>query len=160
MALVLRSRLTRRQKSDRQNDGEAHVTNTRHGCHFSLGFSSDAKAEMANTDIITLANPNTAQAPPRKRKRLVERDEDARKLQRPSLFAPFRALGLITNHVPFVLQTRSHKGATDGPRIHILTCLGNSWALWEGGKMNLLFVGAIEAHLPPLILIIYSRNFS
>ena len=57
------------------------------------------------------------------------------------LFAPFRALGLVTNHVPFYLQTRSHKGATDGPRIHILTCLGKSWALWEGGKMNLLFVG-------------------
>lgn len=57
------------------------------------------------------------------------------------LFVPFRALGLITNHVPFVLQTRSHKGATDGPRIHLLTCLGRSWALWEGGKMGLLFVG-------------------
>lgn len=54
---------------------------------------------------------------------------------------PFRALGLITNHVPFVLQTRSFKGATEGPRIHILTCLGKSWALWEGVKMTLLFVG-------------------
>ncbi|KAH7889440.1 Utp21 specific WD40 associated putative domain-containing protein [Phlebopus sp. FC_14] len=59
----------------------------------------------------------------------------------PRLFAPFRALGLITNHIPFHLQTRSHKGTTDGPRIHILTCLGRSWALWEGGKMGLLFVG-------------------
>lgn len=58
------------------------------------------------------------------------------------LFAPFRALGLVTNHVPFYLQTRSHKGATEGPRIHLLTCLGSSWALWEGGKMTLLFVGA------------------
>ncbi|KAG2158310.1 Utp21 specific WD40 associated putative domain-containing protein [Suillus bovinus] len=59
----------------------------------------------------------------------------------PILFAPFRALGLITNHIPFYLQTRSYKDATDGPRIHILTCLGRSWALWEGGKMGLLFVG-------------------
>ncbi|KAF8163624.1 Utp21-domain-containing protein [Crassisporium funariophilum] len=59
----------------------------------------------------------------------------------PRLFVPFRALGLITNHVPFVLQTRSHKGATDGPRIHLLTCLGKAWALWEGGKMGLMFVG-------------------
>ncbi|KAF9053016.1 Utp21 specific WD40 associated putative domain-containing protein [Panaeolus papilionaceus] len=59
----------------------------------------------------------------------------------PRLFAPFRALGLITNHVPFVLQARSHKGATDGPKLHLLTCLGRSWALWEGGKMGLLFVG-------------------
>ncbi len=59
----------------------------------------------------------------------------------PRLFVPFRALGLITNHIPFVLQTRSFKGATEGPRIHILTCLGKAWALWEGGKMSLLFVG-------------------
>lgn len=59
----------------------------------------------------------------------------------PRLFVPFRALGLITNHIPFVLQTRSHKGATDGPRIHLLTCLGKAWAMWEGGKMGLLFVG-------------------
>ena len=57
------------------------------------------------------------------------------------LFAPFRALGLVTNHIPFYLQTRSHKGATEGPRIHLLTCLGRSWALWDGGKMTLLFVG-------------------
>ena len=58
-----------------------------------------------------------------------------------SLFVPFRVLGLITNHIPFVLQTRSHKGASEGPRIHLLTCLGRAWALWEGGKMGLLFVG-------------------
>ena len=57
------------------------------------------------------------------------------------LFAPFRALGLITNEVPFVLQLRAVKGSAEGPRMHILTCLGNSWALWEGEKMTLLFVG-------------------
>ena len=60
---------------------------------------------------------------------------------RPQLYAPFRALGLVTTHVPFVLQTQSYKGAADGPKVHILTCLGNSWALWDGGKMTLLFVG-------------------
>jgi hypothetical protein len=57
------------------------------------------------------------------------------------LFAPFRALGLITNQVPFALQVRAVKGSSEGPRLHILTCMGNSWALWEGGKMTLLFVG-------------------
>jgi U3 small nucleolar RNA-associated protein 21 len=57
------------------------------------------------------------------------------------LFAPFRALGLVTNTVPFVMQTRSHKGATEGPRVHIVTCIGKSWAMWEGAKMTLLFVG-------------------
>jgi U3 small nucleolar RNA-associated protein 21 len=59
----------------------------------------------------------------------------------PRLFAPFRALGLITNQVPFALQVRAVKGSAAGPRLHILTCLGNSWALWEGEKMTLLFVG-------------------
>ncbi|OCH93410.1 Utp21-domain-containing protein [Obba rivulosa] len=79
--------------------------------------------------------------PPRKRLR-VEPDSDVPKpSHEPRLFAPFRALGIITNHVPFVLQTRSHKGATEGPRLHLLTCLGKAWAMWEGGKMGLLFVG-------------------
>ncbi|KAF8635533.1 hypothetical protein AX17_003916 [Amanita inopinata Kibby_2008] len=79
--------------------------------------------------------------PPRKRQRQDVTELPTREFKEQRLFVPFRALGLITNHVPFVLQTRSHKGATDGPRIHILTCLGRSWALWEGGKMTLLFVG-------------------
>ena len=78
--------------------------------------------------------------PPRKRARVDH--EGPQKASQPRLFAPFRALGLITNEVPFVLQSRSHKGATDGPKIHLVTCLGRSWAMWEGGKMGLLFVGA------------------
>ena len=84
------------------------------------------------------------QSPPRKRVR-QENTEIETPTQRKGehrIFAPFRAIGLVTNHVPFVLQTRSFKGATDGPRVHILTCLGRSWALWEGEKMTLLFVGA------------------
>ncbi|KAJ7582969.1 WD40-repeat-containing domain protein [Mycena floridula] len=75
------------------------------------------------------------EAPPRKRLR-----QETKRKREPRLFVPFRALGLITNHVPFVLQTRSFKGATEGPRIHIVTCLGRAWAMWEGGKMTLLFV--------------------
>ena len=82
---------------------------------------------------------------PQKRIRTSAKPEPPKTTQKPSrdahLFAPFRALGLVTNHLPFYLQTRSHKGATEGPRIHLLTCLGRSWALWEGGKMTLLFVG-------------------
>ncbi|KAI0306620.1 Utp21-domain-containing protein [Multifurca ochricompacta] len=58
------------------------------------------------------------------------------------LFAPFRALGLITNEVPFALQLRAVNGSTGGPCMHVLTCLGNSWALWEGESMGLLFVGS------------------
>ncbi|KAI6132073.1 Utp21 specific WD40 associated putative domain-containing protein [Pisolithus croceorrhizus] len=81
---------------------------------------------------------------PRKKTRTSSKRKSIKSTQRaaePRLFAPFRALGLITNEIPFYVQTRSHKGATDGPRVHILTCLGKSWALWEGGKMTLLFVG-------------------
>ncbi|KDQ12262.1 hypothetical protein BOTBODRAFT_189275 [Botryobasidium botryosum FD-172 SS1] len=62
------------------------------------------------------------------------------------LFAPFRALGFVTNHVPLVLQTWSSKGSAESPRIEILTCLGKAWAMWEGGKMGLLFVGSNTEH--------------
>ncbi|KAJ7087871.1 Utp21-domain-containing protein [Mycena epipterygia] len=88
-----------------------------------------------------VASTTSGDTPP-PRKRLRQDPPSTRKAQQePRLFVPFRALGLITDSVPFVLQTRSYKGATDGPRIHLLTCLGKSWALWEGGKMGLLFVG-------------------
>lgn len=81
---------------------------------------------------------DTAQ-PPRKRPRTEPVKSKVAK--EPRLFAPFRALGLVTNHVPFVLQTRSYKGAAKGPTLHLVTCLGKSWAMWEGGKMTLQFVG-------------------
>ena len=85
---------------------------------------------------------DTSCPPPRKRLRQENSvTPSERRKDEPRLFVPFRALGLVTNHIPFVLQTRSHKGATDGPRIHLLTCLGRAWALWEGAKMGLLFVG-------------------
>ena len=77
--------------------------------------------------------------PPRKRVRVEQTTKPTPR--EPRLFAPFRALGLITNHVPFVLQTRSFKGQTDGPSLHLVTCLGKAWAMWEGGKMTLQFVG-------------------
>ncbi|QRW15106.1 U3 small nucleolar RNA-associated protein 21 [Ceratobasidium sp. AG-Ba] len=59
---------------------------------------------------------------------------------RPTLFAPFRALGIITNHVPFAMQARSYKGNEEGPNLVIATCIGKAWAMWEGGKMGLLLV--------------------
>jgi U3 small nucleolar RNA-associated protein 21 len=95
-----------------------------HVCHF-----------LKIDSIFLFFTMSTASPPPRKRLRQSETN----KSKEPRLFVPFRALGLITNHVPFVVQTRSFKGA-NGPRIHLLTCLGRSWALWEGGRMTLLFV--------------------
>ena len=78
---------------------------------------------------------------PKKRVRAEDSTKQQKVSNRPQLYAPFRALGLVTTHVPFVVQTQSYKGAVDGPKVHILTCLGNSWALWDGGRMTLLFVG-------------------
>lgn len=90
---------------------------------------------------MSLSNALDDSPPPRKRARQICDDKSDPRASNPRLFVPFRALGLVTNHVPCVLQTRSFKGATEGPRVHILTCLNKSWALWEGGKMTLLFVG-------------------
>jgi U3 small nucleolar RNA-associated protein 21 len=88
-----------------------------------------------------VVDDTSSSPPPRKRLRQDPDSAASKTTREPRLFVPFRALGLITNHIPFVLQTRSHKGATDGPRVHLLTCLGKAWAMWEGGKMGLLFVG-------------------
>ncbi|KAG9103326.1 hypothetical protein FRC06_011382 [Ceratobasidium sp. 370] len=38
------------------------------------------------------------------------------------------------------MQARSYKGDSEGPKLVIVTCLGKAWAMWEGGKMGLLFV--------------------
>jgi len=92
--------------------------------------------------MVQFTEPGGVRERPQKKIRTSEKPRTKQKSSSDTrLFAPFRALGLVTNHVPFYLQTRSHKGATEGPRIHLLTCLGRSWALWEGGKMTLLFVG-------------------
>lgn len=93
---------------------------------------------------VSIVSDDERSPPPRKRIRPLTSDaktEPSTSGSSPQLYAPFRALGIITNHVPIVVQTRSFKGATEGPKIHLLTCLGRSWALWEGGKMSLLFAG-------------------
>lgn len=77
----------------------------------------------------------------RARKRVRTADSPGAESSRQGLFAPFRALGYVTNGVPPAIQVRTHKGAVEAPRIHIATVLGRAWALWEGGKMGLLFVG-------------------
>ncbi|EJU00815.1 Utp21-domain-containing protein [Dacryopinax primogenitus] len=86
-------------------------------------------------------------SPPPAKRLKTTRERATKQHSKQSIFAPFRALGLVTNHVPFAVQLRSYKGSTEGPQIHILTCIGQSWLLWEGGKMRLLFVGQ-EAPLP------------
>lgn len=91
--------------------------------------------------MVSIPQQDSSGEPPKKRIRAEGILAEPSAIRKPRLFAPFRALGLVTTQVPFILQTRSYKGSAEGPKIHLLTCLGKSWALWEGGKMTLLFVG-------------------
>jgi U3 small nucleolar RNA-associated protein 21 len=107
-----------------------------------------ASAVTFRQPMAVVAADEEAIHPPSKRIRSSEKTGVSTNAGTPSksldsqrLFAPFRALGIITNEVPFALQLRAVKGSAESPRVHILTCLGNSWALWEGEKMTLLFVG-------------------
>lgn len=107
-----------------------------------LSASSPVSLHFVDMAADTISDDEPTLTLPRKRCRLgADTGPQKKTVKEPRLFVPFRALGLVTNHIPFVLQTRSHKGATEGPRLHLLTCLGRAWALWEGGKMGLLFVG-------------------
>lgn len=77
-------------------------------------------------------------------KRVKEQKQDVSSKQkghRPRLFQPFRALGLITDHIPFVLSIRHGGKDATKPDIIIITCIGNSWTMWDAEKMTLLFVG-------------------
>ena len=57
------------------------------------------------------------------------------------LFAPFRALGYVTNHIPFSMFMHSPKGALAKPTVNIVTSVGKSWMMWDAAKMTLVFVG-------------------
>ncbi|KAG8992095.1 hypothetical protein FRB90_001099, partial [Tulasnella sp. 427] len=82
------------------------------------------------------------EAPPRKKLRPGDKEvSQSGSSASYGLFAPFRALGFITNHVPFVLQVHSARGAAIAAQVNIVTCVGRSWAMWSGDAMKLLFVG-------------------
>ena len=57
------------------------------------------------------------------------------------LFQPFRALGYVTNHVPFAMWVHTPRGALAKPAINIVTSVGKSWMMWNADKITLLFVG-------------------
>jgi U3 small nucleolar RNA-associated protein 21 len=63
------------------------------------------------------------------------------KAQSRRLFAPFRALGIVSNATPFAVQTRGGKGSTK-TAVNVVTSLGRAWAMWDAAaSLNLLFVG-------------------
>nr|CDI54987.1 related to S. pombe beta-transducin [Melanopsichium pennsylvanicum 4] len=69
------------------------------------------------------------------------------------LFAPFRALGLISNDVPFALQTRFGGKDATIPDVNVITCLGDSWAMWDAERMTLLFVStSLPAPISSLVI--------
>lgn len=85
-------------------------------------------------------------APREKRARAEVVSQETQKLPQVALYSPFRALGFITNGVPFVLQTRFGGKDATVPDVTIVTCLGDSWAMWNADRMTLLFVGPILPH--------------
>lgn len=57
------------------------------------------------------------------------------------LFTPYLALGIISNHVPFVLQIRHGGKDADKPDVNIVTSLGNCWSIWTAESLMQVFVG-------------------
>jgi hypothetical protein len=45
------------------------------------------------------------------------------------------------------MQARTYKGDSEGPKLVIVTCMGKAWAMWEGGRMGLLFVSKYRSWL-------------
>ncbi|PWN53109.1 WD40 repeat-like protein [Violaceomyces palustris] len=68
------------------------------------------------------------------------RAKPVRRLNNNNLFTPFRALGIISNHVPSILQTRFGGKDATKPNVNIITSLGDAWSMWQLDTMKLLFV--------------------
>ncbi|WWD04860.1 hypothetical protein V865_002931 [Kwoniella europaea PYCC6329] len=59
----------------------------------------------------------------------------------PRLFAPFRALGHVTDHVPYAMFVHTPQGALATPTVNITTSVGRSWLMWDAARMTLVFAG-------------------
>jgi U3 small nucleolar RNA-associated protein 21 len=64
-------------------------------------------------------------------------------LPKARLFAPFRALGHICNHVPYSMFVHTPQGAFAKPTVNVVTSVGRSWMMWNMEKMTLVFVGEL-----------------
>ena len=85
-------------------------------------------------------------AAPREKRARAEVPQKLAPAPQVALYSPFRALGYITNGVPFVLQTRFGGKDASAPDVTVVTSLGDSWAMWNADRMTLLFVGPILEH--------------
>ncbi|SPO27880.1 related to UTP21 - U3 snoRNP protein [Ustilago trichophora] len=106
----------------------------------------------AQATLETQATPSNAEPNSKRRRQRSDSDANAARastsntpaarkiVSQNRLFAPFRALGLISNDVPFALQTRFGGKDATTPDVNVITCLGDSWAMWDAERMTLLFV--------------------
>ncbi|KAI8379183.1 Utp21 specific WD40 associated putative domain-containing protein [Radiomyces spectabilis] len=69
------------------------------------------------------------------KKRRVESTNGKLTVARSHIYQPFRAIGYVTNDVPFVVETR-------GQDHFLTTCVGYNFQIYNLEKMNLLFVGS------------------
>jgi len=77
----------------------------------------------------------------RKRLKLDNGDIQKPKANSTNLFAPFRALGIVSTKVPFAYQLRTSKGSAARPSLVIVTATGKqSWALWSEDALHLKMV--------------------
>lgn len=74
------------------------------------------------------------------------------------LFAPFRALGYVTDHVPFAMFVHTLNGALATPTVNITTSVGRSWLMWDASRMTLVFAGSCHSWFLGLTLIFESQG--
>ncbi|PWN31164.1 WD40 repeat-like protein [Jaminaea rosea] len=57
------------------------------------------------------------------------------------VFAPYLAMGIVANQIPFVMQVR--RGGKDAQRadVNIVTSLGDCWSIWTAESLVQVFVG-------------------
>ncbi|SCZ96552.1 BZ3500_MvSof-1268-A1-R1_Chr8-2g10291 [Microbotryum saponariae] len=96
-------------------------------------MASDARPSKRSRQTVVVASTSTSTstAPPPQAKAPAPVGR---------LFAPFRSLGHVSTSVPLVVLSRSSK-YLETPALTVLTSLGNSWAMWEGQGLKVLFVG-------------------
>lgn len=76
------------------------------------------------------ASESNGEANKSKKPRLKKGDES---LDNSQCFAPFRAIGLVTNDQPFILQTK-------GVEHFAITCIGPSYHLYKVHNVKIFFV--------------------
>ena len=71
--------------------------------------------------------PDTAQLPLSSKRRKIASNETAvakTSSKVPQIFAPFRSIGIVANHVPPAVQVR-------GKAYHVTTCVGKSFQTYD-----------------------------